>query len=200
MSGPTSDDALIADLARATVERAAPAELPLFGPTSEAFFEDPAALERSGGGDKMLGFGVDAALVLITPAALSVAKDVFGFVAAQVRARLRDEGEGDPNEWANPYRQYDPSNPEDWANPYKNLPADKWGFAIDWPKKRPVQPLTDKEREARFQAEVDLLKKAEQEYRDSLNSPTCKPECREAAREKYEKAKVASARHWSNRI
>ncbi len=94
MSGPASEDALVADLARATVERAAPAELPLFGPTSEAFFEDPAALERDGGGDKMLGFGVDAALVLITPAALSVAKDVVGFVAAQVRARLRDEGEG----------------------------------------------------------------------------------------------------------
>jgi len=89
-----TEDALIADLARSTVERAAPAELPLFGPTSEAFFEDPAALERGGGGDKMLGFGVDAALVLITPAALSVAKDVVGFVAAQVRARLKDEGEG----------------------------------------------------------------------------------------------------------
>jgi hypothetical protein len=94
VSGTAIEDAFVADLARATVERAAPAELPLFGPTSEAFFEDPAALERSGGGDRMLGFGVDAAMVLLTPAALTVAKEVFGFISAQVRARLKDEGEG----------------------------------------------------------------------------------------------------------
>jgi hypothetical protein len=93
VSGTATEDAFVAGLARATVERAAPAELPLFGPTSEAFFEDPAALERKGGGDRMLGFGVDAAMVLLTPVALSVAKEVFGFVAAQVRARLQDEGE-----------------------------------------------------------------------------------------------------------
>jgi hypothetical protein len=42
----------------------------------------------------MLGFGVDAAMVLLTPAALTVAKEVFGFISAQVRARLKDEGEG----------------------------------------------------------------------------------------------------------
>jgi hypothetical protein len=94
VSGTETEDRFVADLARATVERAAPAELPLFGPTSEAFFEDPAGLERSGGGDRMLGFGAEAAMLLVTPAALSVAKEVVGFLAAQVRARLRDEGEG----------------------------------------------------------------------------------------------------------
>jgi hypothetical protein len=94
VSGTATEDVFVADLARATVERAAPAELPLFGPTSDAFFDDPAALERDGGGDRMLGFGVDAAMVLLTPAALTVAKEVFGFISAQVRARLKDEGEG----------------------------------------------------------------------------------------------------------
>ena len=76
MSGAAADDALVADLARAVVEQTAPEELPLFRATSEAYFDDPDVAERSGCGDEMLGFGVDAALVLVTPVALSVARDV----------------------------------------------------------------------------------------------------------------------------
>jgi hypothetical protein len=88
-------DALVAALARATVERAAPEELPLFPATSQAYFNDPKALERSGGGkDGMLGFGVDAAVVLLTPIALTIAKDVIGFLGEQLRARAREQGEG----------------------------------------------------------------------------------------------------------
>jgi len=87
-------DALVAALARATVEKAAPEELPLFNATSEAYFTDPKALERSGGKDEMLGFGVDAAVVLLTPIALTIAKDVIGFLGEQLRARAREQGEG----------------------------------------------------------------------------------------------------------
>ena len=88
-------DALVAALARATVEKAAPEELPLFRATSEAYFEDPQSLERAGGGkDEMLGFGVDAALVLMTPVVLQVAKDVIGFLGEQLRERAREQGEG----------------------------------------------------------------------------------------------------------
>ena len=88
-------DALVAALARATVEKAAPEELPLFRATSEAYFEDPQSLERTGGGkDEMLGFGVDAALVLITPVVLQVARDVIGFLGEQLRERAREQGEG----------------------------------------------------------------------------------------------------------
>jgi hypothetical protein len=94
VSGTATDDTRVLELARAGVERAAPEELPLFGPTSEAFLEDPASLEREGGGDRTLGFGVESALVLVTPAALSVARELVTYVTAQVRARLADEGEG----------------------------------------------------------------------------------------------------------
>ena len=87
-------DALVAALARATVEKAAPEELPLFRATSEAYFEDPQALERSGGKDEMLGFGVDAAMVLMTPVVLQVAKEVIGFLGEQLRERAREQGEG----------------------------------------------------------------------------------------------------------
>jgi hypothetical protein len=94
VSGTPVDDALIAGVARNAVERAAPEELPLFRPVSEAFFEDPDALDRPGGGDQLLGFGVDAAVVLVTPVALSVARDVVRFVGDQLRKRLATEGEG----------------------------------------------------------------------------------------------------------
>ena len=87
-------DVLVAALARATVEKAAPEELPLFRATSEAYFEDPKALERNQGKDEMLGFGVDAAMVLMTPVVLQVAKDVVGFLGEQLRERAREQGEG----------------------------------------------------------------------------------------------------------
>ena len=87
-------DALVAALARATVEKVAPEELPLFRATSEAYFENPQALEQKGGKDEMLGFGVDAALLLVTPIALQVARDVIGFLGEQLRERAREQGEG----------------------------------------------------------------------------------------------------------
>jgi hypothetical protein len=87
-------DELVAALARATVAKAAPEELPLFRATSDAYFNDPKALERSGGKDEMLGFGVDAAVMLLTPVALTVAKDVINFLGEQLRERAREHGEG----------------------------------------------------------------------------------------------------------
>ena len=87
-------DALVAALARATVEKAAPEELPLFRATSEAYFADPGAIEQRKGRDEMLGFGVDAAVLLVTPIALQVARDVIGFLGQQLRERAATEGEG----------------------------------------------------------------------------------------------------------
>jgi hypothetical protein len=93
VAAATHDD-LVAELARATVERAAPEELPLFGPMSEAYRSDPQALEPGKGRDELLGFGVEAAAVLITPVALQVARDVLGFLHDQLRERAREQGEG----------------------------------------------------------------------------------------------------------
>lgn len=94
MSAQATDNALVAALARASVERAAPEELPLFRATSDAFFNDPAALEKQRSGDEMLGFGVDAAVMLVTPVALAVAKDVIEFIGTRLRARAEQEGGG----------------------------------------------------------------------------------------------------------
>lgn len=85
-------DAVVAELARSAVERAAPEELPLFPATSEAYFADPSAVGRAGGRDEMLGFGVEAAAMLVTPVALQVAREVFDFVAAHLRKRAAEHG------------------------------------------------------------------------------------------------------------
>ena len=86
-------DAVVADVARQLVTQAAPQELPLFRATSEAYFADPEkTLARRGGKDEMLGFGVEAAVILITPVALDVAKRVVAWVAGQVGDSVKKEG------------------------------------------------------------------------------------------------------------
>jgi hypothetical protein len=91
VSEPAVDDRLVAELARSAISRAAPEELPLFPATSEAYFENPDALAAKGG-DDMLGFGVGDALVLLTPVALAVSRDVLNFVLEQLRSQAREHG------------------------------------------------------------------------------------------------------------
>jgi hypothetical protein len=82
----TYEDAVAADLARRAIAQAAPEELPLFRATSKAYFDDPEkTLAERGGRDEMLGFGVEAAVFILTPVALDVAKSVVAFVVAHVR-------------------------------------------------------------------------------------------------------------------
>jgi hypothetical protein len=92
VSAQTVDDQLVAELARSAVSQTAPEELPLFRATSEAYFENPDSLAAQRSGDEMLGFGVDAALVFVTPVALAVSREVLNFVIEQVRAQARDHG------------------------------------------------------------------------------------------------------------
>jgi hypothetical protein len=91
------DDAIVVALARATVERAAPEELLIFPAASEAYLEgqDPTKATR---GDPMLGFGIETAVVLITPIALTVAKDVLGFLRVQLKKQAEEHGD-DAVDW-----------------------------------------------------------------------------------------------------
>jgi hypothetical protein len=87
-----TDDELAVALARSAVERAAPEEMVIFPAASEAFLEgdDPSKRTR---GDPMLGFGVESAVVLLTPVALTVAKDVLGFLREQLKKQADEHGD-----------------------------------------------------------------------------------------------------------
>jgi hypothetical protein len=93
----TTDDELVVALARATVERAAPEEMVLFPAASEAYLEghDPTKTTR---GDPTLGFGVESAVILLTPVALNVAKDVLGFLRVQLKKQA-DEHADEVFDW-----------------------------------------------------------------------------------------------------
>lgn len=83
---------LISELARQVVVAAAPAELPLFRATSAAYLHDPeSVLAPHGKDDEILGFGVEAAVVLIAPAALQAARSVLEFLVAQVSEATQSE-------------------------------------------------------------------------------------------------------------
>ena len=90
---PQDEQAVVAALARTTVDEVAPEEAPLFGPMSQAYF-DPSRSSKAGSGtDDMLGFGVDAAAaaVLVTPIALEAAKSVIGYVVGELQTTFKDE-------------------------------------------------------------------------------------------------------------
>ena len=83
---------LVAALARDAVASTAPEELPLFRRTSEAYFEDPSqVLASPKSKDEALGFGVEAAVVLVSPAALAVATSVVQYLATEVGGALKEE-------------------------------------------------------------------------------------------------------------
>ncbi len=87
------EQAIIAALAHSAVEDVAPEELPLFGPTSEAYFDPARGTPAGAKSDEMLGFGVDAAaaMVFITPVALEAAKSVVGYVVGELQTALKDQ-------------------------------------------------------------------------------------------------------------
>ena len=91
-TGAPEETELAAELARDVVTRTAPHELPLFEATSEEFRRDPdRALRGEEGGDEMLGFGVEAAMAMMTPIALVVAKDVVVYLTAEVGRVAKEE-------------------------------------------------------------------------------------------------------------
>ena len=112
MSAMTDDELAVA-LARSAVEKAAPEEMVIFPAASEAFLEGKDLTDKTRGGP-LLGFGVDAAVVLLTPVALTVAKDVLGLVRTQLKKQADKHGE-DAFDWlyAKIFRRGDDDKKED---------------------------------------------------------------------------------------
>ena len=119
-----TDDELAVALARSTVERAAPEEMVIFPAASEAFLEgqDPSTKTR---GDPMLGFGIESAVILLTPVALNVAKDVLGFLRTQLKKQADEHGD-EAFDWLvqKLFRRGDDDGKKDPATPPAPAPVD----------------------------------------------------------------------------
>jgi hypothetical protein len=86
---PEAENELVTELARLTVERAAPEELVLFSETAEEYFTDPQAVLDPKRRDEALGFGLDVAM--LTPYVLAVAAPVIRFLASTVAEAVGQE-------------------------------------------------------------------------------------------------------------
>ena len=85
-----ADREVLTAVARGLVTAAAPEELPLFSAMTTAYF-DRGGVEPGRAREDMLGFGADAAVMLVTPAAFEVARCVFDYLAGQVKASVEAE-------------------------------------------------------------------------------------------------------------
>jgi hypothetical protein len=86
------DADLVSEVARSLVAAAAPGELPLFRATSDAYFRDPqGVLQPKPGKEEMLGFGVEAEVMLLTPAILEATRSVLRFLVAQLQSEAGSE-------------------------------------------------------------------------------------------------------------
>lgn len=76
--------AFITEMARGTVSELAPEEMDLFDEMAQDYFADPTpAMPGEGTSDDALGFGLEAALVAVTPAATAMASAVIGFLVSE---------------------------------------------------------------------------------------------------------------------
>ena len=86
-----ADAVLIADVARDVLSEIAPDELPIFPAASRAYIADPAAALRGlGAKDEMLGFGIEALAVAVTPVVLVVVTEVFQFLTGVAAKAVAD--------------------------------------------------------------------------------------------------------------
>ncbi len=77
-------DPEVQQLARGVVADVAPAELPIFNAVSRAYAKDPDwALKSAAGRDEVLGFGIEAGL-LLTPAVIAIAETVIHFIGVEL--------------------------------------------------------------------------------------------------------------------
>lgn len=82
---------LVSDVARDVLAEVAPQEMPIFAAASRAYFADPAAaLKQFRSKDYVLGFGMDAMTILLTPAVLHILSEVFEFLTRVAKKAAED--------------------------------------------------------------------------------------------------------------
>lgn len=100
MASHSVRDQAVEALARLAVTDVAPAELPLFSASAARYRDDPrAALSPGGSGGRALGFGVETAVVLVTPFALDLVKRLFTRLAEKLGDSAADSLAGRIMRW-----------------------------------------------------------------------------------------------------
>src|SRR5262245_36782920 len=88
----SANTALVTEVARDVLSEIAPQEIPILAAASRAYFADPAAaLRQARSKDNVLGFGLEAAAVVVTPAVLLVTSEVLEFLT-RVAKKAVEEG------------------------------------------------------------------------------------------------------------
>ncbi|MEU7835122.1 MULTISPECIES: hypothetical protein [unclassified Nonomuraea] len=88
-----ADRDLLQEIARETVRRAAPEELPLFPMVATVYFDRGGRLPAGRAGrDEMLGFGLESAVILLTPVVLPVVSAILDQLAQDVARVVTDRG------------------------------------------------------------------------------------------------------------
>ena len=111
MAEPSIQERAVEALARRTVADVSPAELPLFTATAARYRADPAAvLTPRRTGTDTLGFGVETAVVLVTPFALDLVKRMFDRLGEKLGSAAADSLAGRITSWLSgkPKRPEDP--------------------------------------------------------------------------------------------
>jgi hypothetical protein len=86
---------LIAEMSRDVVAEVAPDELSLFRMNSSAYFKNPKkALESQEAKDDALGFGIEAAVPLLTPIVIAVVSEVITHLEQSLSTHLASGAEG----------------------------------------------------------------------------------------------------------
>ena len=87
--GSLMDEQLVQEVARGVVAQVAPEEMPMFTALTRAYFADPErALSGDHSGDGYLGFGVDEAVTVVTPAVLDAVGVMVGCIVLQMMQRV----------------------------------------------------------------------------------------------------------------
>ena len=94
-----SVDAAVEALARHAVAEVSPAELPIFAATAERYRADPQATLQPAAKVVPLGFGVETAVVLVTPYALDLVKRLFSRLTEKLGDSAADSIAGRITTW-----------------------------------------------------------------------------------------------------
>lgn len=126
MTDRSPEDDLAAELAREVVARVSPQELPIFGPTSRAYFANPDQALQQRSKEETLGFGGPGTLAVLTPYVLAIARPVVALLLREVADQATERSAEVVRRWVRRLLgQRDPAIVDDEESELKPLSPDQ---------------------------------------------------------------------------